>query len=156
MTWTGGRPWLWRPCWGGGSRWTKTWTKQRTDTVLSQGPQPLRDELARIRPRRAEGREEMRPLSAYLSRNVHWLHYPEFVARALPIGSGAIEAGVRVVTNERWKNTCMQGSVAGARAVRALRAAALSPLRRWQAFWADRPWMERPSPRDLAPLRKVA
>jgi len=145
-----------KACWGDGSRRTKTWAKQQTDTVLEQGPQPLLDELARIRPRRAEGCEEMRKLSEYVSRNAHRLHYPEFVARALPIGSGAIEAGVRVVHNERLKNTCMHWSVAGARAVLALRAAALSPLRRWQAFWADRPWMERPSPRDLAPLGKVA
>ena len=142
--------------WGDGSSRTKTWSKKQIDTVLGQGPQPLLDELARIRPRRPEGREEMRKLGEYVSRNAHRLHYPEFIARELPMGSGAIEAGVRVVNNERLKNACMHWSVAGARAVLALRAVALSPLRCWQAFWADRPWMERPSTRDLAPLRKVA
>jgi len=142
--------------WGEGSSRTKAWSKKQIDTVLEKGPQPLLDELARIRPRRAEGREEMRKLGEYVSRNAHRLHYPEFIARELPIGSGAIEAGVRVVNNERLKNACMHWSVAGARAVLALRAVALSPLRRWEAFWADQPWMERPSIRDLAPLRKVA
>jgi len=90
------------------------------------------------------------------TRNARRQHYAELAARALPIASGAIEAGVRVVNSERLKNACMHWSVAGARAVLALRAVALSPLRCWQAFWADRPWMERPSTRDLAPLRKVA
>ena len=142
--------------WGDGSSRTKTWSKHQIDTVLEKGPQPLLDELARIRPRRAEGREEMRKLREYGSRNAHRLHYPDFIARELPIGSGAIEAGVRIVNNERLKNACMHWSVAGARAVLALRAVALSPLRCWQTFWADRPWMDRPSTRDLAPLRKVA
>ena len=142
--------------WGDGSSRTKKWSKKQIDTVLEKGPQPLLDELARVRPRRAQGREEMRKLSEYVSRNAHRLHYPEFIARELPIGSGAIEAGVRIVNNERLKNACMHWSVAGARAVLALRAAALSPLQRWQAFWSNHPSMERPAIRDLAPLRKVA
>ena len=142
--------------WGDGSSRTKKWSKKQIDTVLEKGPQPLLDELARIRPRRVEGREEMRKLSEYVSRNAHRLHYPEFIARDLPIGSGAIEAGVRIVNNERLKNACTHWSVAGARAVLALRAAALSPLQRWQSFWFNHPSMERPAIRDLAPLRKVA
>ena len=36
------------------------------------------------------------------------------------MGSGAIEAGVRIVNNERLKNACMHWSVASARAVLAL------------------------------------
>ena len=47
-------------------------------------------------------------------------------------------------------------SVARSVPVLALRAAALSPFKRWHDFWADRPWMERPAICDLAPLRKVA
>lgn len=43
-----------------------------------------------------------------------------------------------------------------ARAKLALRAAALSPLQRRQAFWADRPWMAGPSLRILSRLGKVA
>jgi hypothetical protein len=144
-----------KACWGDGNARTKAWCMEQIDSVLEAGPQPLLDELARIRPRRAAGREEMRKLGEYVSRNAHRLHYPQFIARELPIGSGAIEAGVRIVNNERLKNACMHWSVAGARAVLALRAVALSPFPRWQAFWADRPWMERPSIRDLAPLRKV-
>jgi len=88
-----------KACWGEGSRRTKTWAKQQTDTVLEQGPQPLLDELARIRPRRAEGREEMRKLSEYVSRNAHRLHYPESVGRhvlaAWRQGSVCASAGVR-------------------------------------------------------------
>ncbi len=66
------------------------------------------------------------------------------------------EAGVRIVNQERLKNACMHGSVSSARTVLALRAAALSPRQRRQSFWANRPSMERPAIRDLAPLRKVA
>jgi hypothetical protein len=76
----------------------------------------------------------MRKLGEYVSRNAHRLHYPQFIAPELPIGSGAIETGVGVVHNERLKNDCMHWSVAGARPVLALRATALSPFPRWQAF----------------------
>ena len=123
---------------------------------LYEGPQPLLDELARIRPRRVEGREEMRKLREYVSRNAHRLHYPEFIARELPIGSGAIEAGVQIVNNERLKNASMHWSVIGARAVLALRAIALSPPRGWEAFCATRPWLARPTVRDLIGLRGKA
>ena len=145
-----------KAAWGDSSPRTKAWANKQIDTLLNKGPQPLLAELTTIRPRRAEGREEMRKLREYASRNAHRLRYPEFIARELPIGSGAIEAGVRIVNNERLKNSCMHWSLAGARAVLTLRATALSPSRRWQAFWADRPWLALPRARDLAPLRKVA
>ena len=145
-----------KAAWGDHSDRTEAWAKQQIDAVLNKGPQPLLRELAVIRPRPAQGREEMRKLHEYVFRNSHRLRYPEFIARDLPIGSGAIEAGVRIVNNERLKNSCMHWSLAGARAVLALRALALSPRERWQAFWADRPWLTRPAARDLAPLRKVA
>jgi hypothetical protein len=145
-----------KAAWGDSSPRTKAWANKQCHTLLNTGPEPLLAELTTIRPRRPEGREEMRKLREYASRNAHRLRYPDFIARDLPIGSGAIEAGVRIVNNERLKNSCMHWSLAGARAVLTLRAAALSPIRRWQAFWAGRPWLDLPRARDLAPLRKVA
>lgn len=142
--------------WGEGSSRTKTWSKKQVEMVLGKGPQPLLENLTRIRPRRVEGREEMRKLGEYVSRNAPRLHGPEFVARELPIGSGAIEADVRIVNDQRLQRACMHWSVAVAWAVLALRAAALSPLQRWQTFSANHASRERPSIRALAPLGKVA
>ena len=145
-----------KACWGESSARTKTWAQKQIDQVLAKGPEPLLKELATIRPRRAQGRQEMRKLHNYVERNAHRLRYPEFIAQELPIGSGAIEAGVRVVNNERLKNSCMHWSVIGARAVLALRAIALSPPRCWEAFCATRPWLARPTARDLIGLRGKA
>ena len=64
----------------------------------------------------------MRRLKTYLPGNAHRLRYPAFTAAQLPIRSGAIKAGVRIVNNERRKNCCVHWSVAGARAVLTLRA----------------------------------
>ncbi len=105
-----------------------------------------------IRPRRTEGRQAMRRLKTYVTDNAHRLRYPEFMAAQLPIGSGAIEAGVRSVNNERLKHRCMHWSVAGARAVLTLRA--LSAGQCWDAFWATQPQLSHPPARELAPLRR--
>ena len=145
-----------KACWGEGSARTKTWAHKQIDRVLAKGPEPLLKELSTIRPRRAQGRQEMRKLHNYMEHNAHRLRYPEFIAQELPIGSGAIEAGVRVVNNERLKNSSMHWSLIGARAVLALRAIALSPPRCWDAFCATRPALARPASRHLTGLRGKA
>ena len=96
----------------------------------------------------------MRRLKTYVTENAHRLRYPDFMAAQLPIGSGAIEAGVHIVHNERLKNCCMHWSVAGARAVLTLRALALSAGQSWDTFWATQPQLSRPPVRELAPLRR--
>jgi len=87
----------------------------------------------------------MRKMREYASRNAHRLRCPEFIARGLPIDSRATEAGLRIVVNERLKNTCMHWFLVSARDVLTLRAATLSPSQRWQALLAERLW--------LAPMR---
>ncbi len=134
-----------RACWGERSSRTKAWATKQIDAVRAGGPDPLLAELAHIRPRRPEGREELRKLKGYIERNAHRLRYPDFVAQQLPIGSGAIEASVRTVNNERLKQSGMHWSVLGARAVLALRAIALSPPSSWTDFWATRPHLARPT-----------
>ena len=143
-----------KACWGQNSPRTRTWARQQVDAVLEHGPKPLLETLSHLRPRRAEGREAMRRLKAYITGNAHRLRYPEFIAAKLPIGSGAIEAGVRIVNNERLKNCCMHWSVAGARAVLTLRALALSAGQSWDTFWATRPQLTLPPVRELASLRR--
>ena len=140
--------------WGQNSPRTRAWARQQIDAVLQSGPNPLIETLSHLRPRRAEGRQAMRRLKTYVTENAHRLRYPEFMAAQLPIGSGAIEAGVRIVNNERLKNCCMHWSVAGARAVLTLRALALSAGQSWDTFWATQPQISRPPVRELAPLRR--
>lgn len=125
--------------------------------MLNKGPEPLLKLLPDLQPNTDRGRDEMRKLQGYVADNAHRLRYPEFIALKLPIASGAIEAGVRIVNNERVKNSCMHWSVPGARAVLALRAIALSGRESWDRFWATNPQLTRPTARELGTLRaKVA
>jgi hypothetical protein len=134
-----------KACWGERSPRTKAWATKQIEAVRAGGPDSLLAELAHLRPRRPEGREELRKLHGYIQRNAHRLRYPDFVAQQLPIGSGAIEASVRTVNNERLKQSGMHWSVLGARAVLALRALALSPPSSWTDFCATRPQLARPT-----------
>ena len=146
-----------KACWGEGSAQTKAWAETQITEVLNKGPEPLLKLLPDLQPDTDRGRDEMRKLQGYVADNAHRLRYPEFIALKLPIASGAIEAGVRIVNNERVKNSCMHWSVPGARAVLALRAIALSGRESWDRFWATNPQLTRPTARELGTLRaKVA
>lgn len=135
--------------WGDGHPMTSSWATRQIQAVRQRGPQTLIDTLARMRPRRAKGKDEVRKLSAYVARNADRLDYPTFVAERLPIGSGLIEGGIKAVINARAKAGGMRWSVPGARAVIRLRALARSGADVWADFWRTRPQLERPKAAEL-------
>lgn len=142
--------------WGEGDPKTRAWATAQIAAVREQGPQPLLQTLAHMRPRRAKGREEVRKLAGYVQRNAERLDYPKFVAARFPIGSGVIEGGVKAVINARTKAGGMRWSVLGARAVVRLRAIALSPAQTWLNFWHTRPQLQRPKASELPSGTKKA
>ena len=73
----------------------------------------------------------------YVTTHAARLDYPAFVARQLPIGSGAVESAGKSVIQARTKGAGMRWSGAGAQQVVALRA--LHRSGRWAAFWQAQP-----------------
>jgi Uncharacterised protein family (UPF0236) len=79
----------------------------------------------------------VRRARAYLTTNAARLDYPAFVARQLPIGSGAVESAGKAVVQARTKGAGMRWSGAGAQAVVSLRT--LQRSGRWDVFWQTQP-----------------
>ena len=82
--------------------------------------------------------EEVRKAIAYFTEHSARMDYPGFLARNLPIGSGAVESTCK----EREKGAGMRWTREGAQAVATLRAVQRSG--RWQSFWQTRPQRRRP------------
>ena len=70
------------------------------------------------------------------------MDYPRFVARQLPIGSGAIESACKTLIQAREKQAGMRWSHDGAQVVASLRA--LHRSDRWGHFWHSHPQRRRP------------
>lgn len=72
----------------------------------------------------------------YLDRNHHRMHYDQYRAQGLFIGSGVIEAGCRHVIGQRLKQSGMFWGEPGANNILSLRCCILS--RKFEDFWANR------------------
>ena len=70
----------------------------------------------------------------YLAARWDQIQYATFVAQGLPIGSGCVESGHKVVMQARLKGPGLHWAPANVNALRALRAAACND--RWAARWA--------------------
>jgi hypothetical protein len=128
---------------GEGSVPALTWWQEHKHRLLHQGAVPILaalqcllaqadlDEAAREVVRR--NREEV------FADNVARMDYPAFIARALPIGSGAVESACKVLISQRHKGAGMRWTHAGAQAIANLRALAHSAAPRWAHFWASKP-----------------
>ncbi len=99
------------------------------------------------------GREEVRKAIGYFTENASRLNYPQFIARQLPIGSGAVESTCKVLIEEREKGAGMRWSKTGAQAVATLRA--LHRSGRWRAFWQTHPQCRRPAVFSREPSTKA-
>lgn len=80
--------------------------------------------------------------------NLHRLRYGEYRARGLQNGSGSIESGCKQVIAARLKQAGMRWSLAGARAVAAVRTRRKSD--RWHEAMALRPPRHRTYQRQVA------
>ena len=124
---------------------------------------PILAALGELTPTTPAGSEEVRKALGYFTTNAARMNYPAFVARQLPIESGAVESACKTLIEEREKGAGMRWTKTGAQVVATLRA--LQRSGRWTAFWATHPQRRRPAvfprhPPDAAahpePLKQAA
>ena len=100
---------------------------------------PLAGPPGPARPVRGSARRRAPQPEEYFTDNADRLDYPRFVARQLPIGSGAVESGCKQLISKRAKGAGMRWTPQGAQAIANLRALHQSGHGRWAMFWASRP-----------------
>jgi len=71
----------------------------------------------------------------YFNNHRHRMHYPEFLAESLPIGSGVTEAACKTLVKQRLCASGMRWKTKGAGIVLSLRALTQT-VGRWTQFWA--------------------
>jgi hypothetical protein len=125
------------------------WVEPLKTALYEQGPAPLQTALQALAlqvgvepdvPPPADespAASAVRRALAYVTTHAARLDYPAFVARRLPIGSGAVESAGKSVIQARTKGAGMRWSGAGVQQVVALRT--LWRSGRWQEFWQAQP-----------------
>jgi len=123
------------------------WVEQLKEGLKKEGVRPVLEALGKLQGKVQVGdevaAEEVRKAIAYFSEHERRMDYPSFMARQLPIGSGAVESACKSLIEEREKGAGMRWSRTGAQAVASLRA--LQRSGRWQKFWQTQPQRRRPA-----------
>ncbi len=127
---------------GAGSARAARWVQPLKDCLYEQGAAPVLEALAALTPETDVAAEVVRVAIGYVTTHAARLDYPRFVARQLPIGSGAVESTCKVLITARAKGAGMRWSRAGVQAVASLRA--LHRSGRWDSFWQTQPQRRAP------------
>jgi hypothetical protein len=132
------------------------WVEPLTDRLYAEGAPAALAALAALAPPDAGAAEAVRLALGYFTTHATRMDDPRFVARHLPIGSGAVESACTALVEQRAKQAGMRWSRAGVQAVVSLRA--LHRSGRWADFWRTHPQRRRPpvAPRPPAPAAPPA
>jgi hypothetical protein len=122
---------------GAGTPATSAWVEPLTDGLYTQGAPAVLAALETLTPASPAAAEEVRLAQGYFTTHSARMDYPAFVARHLPIGSGAVESTCKTLFAARAKGAGMRWSRAGLQAVLSLRAVERSA--RWTSFWRAQP-----------------
>ncbi len=133
---------------GAGSLRAAAWVEPLKDQLYQHGAAPVLTALAALRPTTAEAVQASDDARTYFTRNAARMDDPRFVARPLPIGSGAVESSCKCLVEARLTQAGMRWGIPGSQAIASLRA--LHRSGRWAAFWQTHPDQYRP-PEDAAP-----
>lgn len=76
----------------------------------------------------------LRKVIGYYEGHRKWMHYDQYIAAGLPIGSGAVEGACAHVVKDRMEGSGMRWKLNGAEAV--LKSRALDLNGQWESFWA--------------------
>jgi len=98
---------------GVGSARAAGWVQPLKDRLYEQGAAPVLAALAALSPDTDAAAEAIRIARGYVTTHAARLDYPRFVARRLPIGSGAVESTCKVLIAARAKGAGMRWSGAG-------------------------------------------
>ena len=124
---------------GQGTLQARTWWARQRHVLLHQGVAPVLAALATCTGMDEEAHEVVRRNQEYFTTRAARMDYPAFIARQLPIGSGAIESACKLLITQREKGSGMRWSAQGAHSIGNLRALSHSAHARWATFWASRP-----------------
>jgi hypothetical protein len=118
--------------WGQESEATNTWLGEQLHNLKHGGPDELLMELGCLRAQHPDV-EGVSVNLAYLEKREGHMHYPEYQAQGLPIGSGAMESGNKVVVEARLKGAGMHWAPHNLNPMLALRNVLCSD--RWEEAW---------------------
>jgi len=134
---------------GAGSLRAAAWVEPLKDQLYLHGAAPVLAALTTLEPTTADAAQASDDAQTYFTRNVARMDYPRFVARPLPIGSGAVESACTCLVEARLKQAGMRWGVSGSQAIASLRA--VHRAGRWASFWQTHPDQYRPPTEDAAP-----
>lgn len=117
---------------GEGSEPAKVWLSERLHQLKHEGPSALLSELAEFKNQKPD-LEVLQKNQAYLEKRQEHMQYPLYRAQGLPIGSGAMESGNKVVVEARLKGAGMHWASSHVNPMLALRNIFCSE--RWQEGW---------------------
>ena len=112
----------------------QAWFTSQKHALLTQGLRAVLQAIRKAIPRHQPLPEPVRTAVSYFGRNRHRMHYPQYRALGLPIGSGAVESACKTVVQSRMKQAGMRWSREGAQAMLSLRSLLLSG--RWHELAA--------------------
>ena len=112
---------------GTGTRAAAAWVEPLKRRLLQEGAGAVRRALADLVPDEALAADEVRKATAYFTAHAARMDYPQFLARQLPIGSGAVESACKTLVQARTKGAGMRWSPVGVQAIVTLRDFACRP-----------------------------
>lgn len=118
--------------WGEESDQTKQWLADQLHQLKQDGPSALLSEIAALRTQQPT-LEILQKNQAYLEKRTDHMQYPHYRAQHLPIASGAMESGNKVVVEARLKGAGMHWALPHVNPMLTLRNLLCSD--RWQAGW---------------------
>jgi hypothetical protein len=118
--------------WGQDTEPTQTWLAEQLHTLKHTGPEAMFSELKYLQEQHPN-LELLQKNLAYLEKRTDHLQYPAYRAQELPIGSGAMESGNKVVVEARLKGAGMHWAVSHVNPMLALRNILCSD--RWEEAW---------------------
>ena len=118
--------------WGEESEQTKKWLGDQLHQLKHDGPSALLSEVVELR-NQEPALEVLQKNQAYLEKRIDHMQYPRYHAQHLPIGSGAMESGNKVVVEARLKGAGMHWAIPHVNPMLTLRNIFCSE--RWQDGW---------------------
>ncbi|MCJ7483126.1 MAG: ISKra4 family transposase, partial [Thermodesulfovibrionales bacterium] len=118
--------------WGEESEQTKKWLADQLHQLKHDGPSALFSEVMELRNQKP-ALEVLQKNQAYLEKRSDHMQYPRYQAQHLPIGSGAMENGNKVVVEAHLKGAGMHWAIPHVNPMLTLRNIFCSE--RWQEGW---------------------
>lgn len=112
---------------------SKTWLREHLHQLKHEGPGKLLAEFQKLQ-RQQPTAELLSSNLAYLEKREAQMQYPAFQAQGLPIGSGIVESGNKLVVEARLKGAGMHWAEHNVNPMLALRNIICS--KRWQEDWS--------------------